>query len=152
MQRNEEGSSRSCCHANILELQQLWSNIGSIYINISTTNGSYNKQWYTYMRWVRDVLLVLLYVRQDASSFLGPMLLTMVNSNSNPFYSHVWTLIPVCICYFIHYKMWDEITYAGIKICPCNWKGTLVGYNGYNRHFYASQYWHWQQSYRMALQ
>ena len=110
MQRNEEGSSRSCCHANILELQQLWSNIGSIYLNISTTNGSYNKQWYTYIQWVRDVLLVLLYVRQDASSFLGPMLLTMVNSNSNPFYSHVWTLVPECICYFIHYKMWDEIT------------------------------------------
>ena len=31
---------------------------------------------------------------------------------SSPVYLHGLTLIPVWICYHIHYKVWDEITYS----------------------------------------
>ena len=38
-----------------------------------------------------------------------------------PFYSQCLTLIPACISYDIHYKVWDEINYPFLNL-----NGSLV--------------------------
>ena len=40
-------------------------------------------------------------------------------TTSSPFYLHGLTLIPAWISNYIHYKMWDEITYPFLNFNRC---------------------------------
>ena len=56
-----------------------------------------------------------------------------VKTTSGPFYLHGLTLISAWISNYIHYKLWDEITYPLL-----NFNGTSLGMNKW---FHPTFYW-----------
>ena len=49
----------------------------------------------------------------------GPGIFNQYIPTRTPFYWHGLTLIPACISNYIHYKVWDEITYPFLTFNGC---------------------------------
>ena len=58
-----------------------------------------------------------------------------------PFYGHASTSIPIWISDYIHYKMWDEITYPFLNVNVCTVEvRQLISNSHYTLHLLACDY------------
>ena len=56
---------------------------------------------------------------RGAAVFLLGFAIKVDSKTSSPFYEHGLTLIPAWISNYIHYKVWDEITYPFLNFNGC---------------------------------
>ena len=102
--------------------------------------------------WLCLNVLTLLVLQPKYSGMTSAILLTIVAPNTSPpFYQHELTWIPAWISNYIHYKVWDEITYPFSNVNGCTievwkWRSNFVPHFNQrslemNKWFYPTLYW-----------